>query len=167
MGRSRTRCESRCRALVRVAGLRCGRYSGIVRRLTSQRALIWLLLGVRLLFGGPADAMPHTPGQPDSHAHRLPATDSAGVYCPSHDADSDGEARRASPDDLHYHSAPSDEGDHDCCKTGSCECPCTHVAAYIVILATSLAGSPCRLTALDCIVGPPCDRASLLFRPPA
>ena len=146
----------------------CGqRYPGRVRCHTSQRALIALLLIVRLFFGGAVEAMPHTFADPDG-AHQLSATGVSGMDCPSHHPTSGNDSESASLDgDAHHHSLPSGEGDHDCCKSGSCECPCTHVSAYVVALTTPPTGFPSRLTVIDCVVGPPCDRPNLLFRPPA
>jgi hypothetical protein len=150
-----------------VAGSCCQRYSGNVRRLTSQRALIALLLVVRLFFGGAVGAMPHTFAELDGGAHTLSAAGFSGGHCPSHDTDSGTHARTPSWDDASHDPVPSGEGDHDCCKSGSCECPCTHFSAHAVILATPLEGFACQLRAVESLIGPPCARPNLLFRPPA
>ena len=154
-------------ALTTVAGSCCQRYSGRVRRLTSQRALIALLLVVRLFFGGPVDAMPHISAELGGGVKSLSTTGSTGVHCANHDAGTGAGGGTTSSEDAHRHSGSSGEDDHDCCKTGSCECPCTHLSAYAVILATPLEGFAGRLPAMECVVDPPCDRPNRLFRPPA
>jgi hypothetical protein len=63
--------------------------------------------------------------------------------------------------------ASSTDPHHDCCKSGTCQCPCMHAPAAVVasFLATSVHVDHGRI--LHLVNGFACDRLWSLFRPPA
>jgi hypothetical protein len=115
-----------------------------------------LLLLSRLVLGEFAHAMPapHVPAGPE-----VVAADSQNADCPQHEAAS-GEGTHPSGSHL------STEAHHDCCKPGTCQCPCAHVPAAIAsFVATSVHVDHGRI--LNLVKGFACDRLWSLFRPPA
>jgi len=115
-----------------------------------------LLLLSRLVLGEFAHAMPasHVPVGPE-----VVAAASQNADCPEHKA-----ASSEGSHSLGIHS--STEAHHDCCKPGTCPCPCAHVPAAVAsFLATSVHVDHGRI--FNLVKGFTCDRVWSLFRPPA
>ncbi|GFE83276.1 hypothetical protein GCM10011487_52760 [Steroidobacter agaridevorans] len=134
-----------------VARCRAGLYSRAVRKFCWQRWTLIFLLMARLVVGELGHAMPVAAMAPLQSATSEMAGEPA---CAEH------EAPKA-------HHSDDSGGEHDCCKTGDCECPCLHVpcaALGAVIL------NPVSVALLRVPYGAetvPAARPSGLFRPPA
>jgi hypothetical protein len=132
---------------------RCGvqLYSRRVRRFCWQRWTLILLLMARLVLGELGHAMPLAAMAPLAAAT---AEVSGEPACAEHEA----------PKTHHSDEAGSE---HDCCKSGDCECPCLHapcVALDAVNVNSVSIALPRVPYGADSI---PAARPCRLFRPPA
>lgn len=131
-----------------------GLYSRAVRKFCWQRWTLIFLLMARLVIGELGHAMPVATMLPVEHATSEMAA------CAEHDGSGHGDA---SEHDATAHS----DGEHDCCKSGDCECPCLHVPCVALDAAIM---NPVAITLLQIPNGAeavPAARPSGLFRPPA
>ena len=133
-------------------------YSVGVRKRVLQCCAMALLLLSRLVVGEFAHAVPssHAPVEPEVVAGSTQSAD-----CPEHQA-ADGGTDSQSAD-----IASSTDPHHNCCKSGTCQCPCMHVPAAVLasFLATLVHVDHGRI--LNQVNGFACDRLWSLFRPPA
>ncbi len=117
----------------------------------------------RLVIGELGHAMPVTAMLPLEHATAAMAGDPA---CPEHDESGKHQTMTHhgdAADDATAHSG----GEHDCCKSGDCECPCLHVPCVALDAAVM---NPVSITLLRVPSGADTvtsARPSRLFRPPA
>jgi hypothetical protein len=129
-----------------------------VRKLCWQRWTLVFLLMARLVIGELGHAMPVAAMESLTQATSAMAGDPA---CAEHDGGMSHHGDAA--DDASTHS----NGEHDCCKSGDCECPCLHVpcvaldAAVMNPVAISVLRIPQGTDSVTSL------RPSGLFRPPA
>jgi len=142
-----------------VARRDAGLYSRAVRNFCWQRWTLIFLLMARLVVGELGHAMPvASMASLEQATHEVAGEPS----CPEHEASSHMKGTHPS-DDAADHS--SDQ--HDCCKSGDCECPCLHVPCVALDAAIM---NPAALSVLLIPYGAdtvPSQRPSRLFRPPA
>jgi hypothetical protein len=142
-----------------IARCDAGLYSRGVRNFRWQRWTLIFLLMARLVIGELGHAMPVTPMAPVQHAtHEM----SRELPCAEHEAG-------AQMPDSHASEAAADHAsnEHDCCKSGDCECPCLHVPCVALDAAVM---NPVALSLLRIPYGAdsvPAERPFRLFRPPA
>jgi hypothetical protein len=146
-----------------IAGCGGGLYSRAVRNCCWQRWTLIFLLMARLVVGELGHAMPV--------AGMLPVEQgmSEAADCAEH------EGSRTQPPMTHpdgsgettAHSSDHSDSEHDCCKSGECECPCLHLPCAALDAAVM---NPLAITLLQLAHGAdavPSARPSGLFRPPA
>lgn len=118
-----------------------------MRKFCWQRWTLIFLLMARLVVGELGHAMP-VAGMASSHEPT--ATQMAG-----------------DPACAEHESGKQSDGEHDCCKSGDCECPCLHVpcvaidAAVMNSVAMTLLRIPHGVEVVSSL------RPTRLFRPPA
>jgi hypothetical protein len=113
----------------------------------------------RLVIGELGHAMPVTAMSPLEHATSGLADDAA---CAEHDS-----GGMTHHDDVSNDASSHSGGEHDCCKSGDCECPCLHVPCVSLDAAVM---NPVAMTLLNIPHGTQTVtslRPSRLFRPPA
>ena len=139
-------------------------YSRAVRhRALPHWAVIFFLVS-RLIFGEFAHAMPHA-SAPVTEETAL-ADNQATPPCPDHTQQTSSTSSDASgPGAANAGDHPMD--DKDCCKKGSCECPCLHTPPAAV-LTSGPAIMPVNQRCPGVLaIGAAWHRSSALFRPPA
>lgn len=117
------------------------------------------MLMARLVVGELGHAMPAVAAVPLQPATHEMAAEPA---CPEHGASAQLPGAHPS-DDAADHSS----NEHDCCKSGDCECPCLHVPCVMLDAAVM---NPVALTVSRIPYGAetfPSQRPSRVFRPPA
>jgi hypothetical protein len=133
-----------------------------VRKFCWQRWTLIFLLMARLVIGELGHAMPAAAMASLEHATTAMAADPA---CAEHDAS--GKQPMAHHGDTSDSATAHSGNEHDCCKSGDCECPCLHVpcvaldAAVMTPVSITLLAAPHRADAVTAA------RPSRLFRPPA
>jgi hypothetical protein len=132
-----------------------------VRKFCWQRWTLIFLLMARLVIGELGHAMPVMAMLPVEHATSEMAA------CAEHDGSGQQQSMThhgdVSQDDATAHAG----SEHDCCKSGDCECPCLHVPCVALDAAIM---NPVAITLLRIPNGAdaiPAARPSGLFRPPA
>jgi hypothetical protein len=148
-------------ASLRAAAAACS--LAAVRRFLWQRWMLIFLLMARLVIGEMGHAMPVTGMAPLAQATTEMATEAA---CPEHESGPKQHPVTHHGDAADDATAHSD-GEHDCCKSGDCECPCLHVPC-VALDATMM--NPVSIALLRIPHGADsvtATRPSRLFRPPA
>ena len=115
----------------------------------------------RLVIGELGHAMPVASLSPIEHTTTEMAADPA---CAEHESVAMAPHGDTSESD---HVSTHSGGEHDCCKSGDCECPCLHVPCVALDAAVM---NPVSITLLGIPQGPDTVtslRPSGLFRPPA
>ena len=130
-------------------------YSRAVRKLCWQRWALMLLLVTRLVIGELGHTMPITAMAPLEQA-------SSEIACAEHES-SGQQTSDAHPANEVDHSA----GEHDCCKSGECECPCLHAPCAVIEAAVTDPVAPFLLRIPQGADNVTSQRPSGLFRPPA
>lgn len=138
------------RAVIARRGYRL--YSHAVREFPWQRWTLILLLVTRLVIGELGHAMPMAALAPIEQATTELASEPP---CADHAATgAAAEADRST-------------GEHDCCETGECECPCLHAPCAAIDAAIMNPVSTTLLRVLHGADTVSSQRPSGLFRPPA
>ncbi|MFC4307713.1 CopL family metal-binding regulatory protein [Steroidobacter flavus] len=130
-----------------------------MRRFCWQRWTPIFLLMARLVIGELGHAMPMAAMSPLEPTTVGMAGDPA---CAEHDS-----GGMAHQDDVSNDAGTHSGGEHDCCKSGDCECPCLHLPCVALDAAVL---SPVSLALLSIPHGAETVtslRPSRLFRPPA
>lgn len=132
-----------------------------MRNLLLQRWAWIFLLVSRLIVGELGHAMPVATTSWEGAESTLTERDPA--VCPEHETAT--QSQSTAPPSSGADS--NDKGEHNCCKTGECECPCLHVpcAALDADIASDSHLELHRIP--DGIHGLMLQRLSGLFRPPA
>lgn len=143
---------------------RCGfgLYSRPVRNLCWQRWTLIFLLMARLVMGELGHAMPVAAMEPMAHATSATIGDPA---CAEHEGGQ--QSPMSQHGDAADHATAHSDGEHDCCKSGDCECPCLHAPCVALDAAVM---SPVEIALLDVPHGVDVLtslRPARLFRPPA
>jgi len=143
-----------------VAGCGSGLYSRAVRKSCWQRWTLIFLLMARLVIGELGHAMPV------AAMLTLEQGTSEMAACPEHEGSGE-QLLMTHHGDASDDATAHDGGEHDCCKSGDCECPCLQLpcAGLDAAVMNSLA-----ITLLQIAHGAdavPSARPSGLFRPPA
>jgi hypothetical protein len=141
-----------------------GQYSAGVRKLVLQRCALIALLLSRLVLGEVAHAMPMA--SHSSSSADMSLVENEPTPCPEHETGSP-EQEAAQQVDRSVDASADGSEDHDCCKTGECQCACVHVpaAALDPIMVGILYVHRHRIP--DGVHGLMLQQLSTLFRPPA
>jgi hypothetical protein len=134
-----------------------------VRKFCWQRWTLIFLLMARLVVGEFGHAMPVAAmSSPSEHTATQMVGDPA---CAEHESGK--QAPMAAHGDAAEDATAHSDGEHDCCKSGDCKCPCLHVpcvsldAAVMNPVAIALLRSPHGVDVVSSV------RPARLFRPPA